>query len=585
MSKALLKRRTAEGKNTIAPIEWTNTVATQGETMVACIMYSRTSDNFFGQWLLLNVPFRHPDDLWDERANYVPKNLKFLALCLLKKPEYWRVSNLVKLHLELEAHPDYMIENQLNSLRAKIELTDAYLLGERNVEDDPDPILPGQKLAGQLRLFEEQTLVIDTIQKSVKIALARRWPEEADADEWAAWLATRENDDRERAFAVLGPAGSGKTTAVEIAIEQAVALGAHVGIACPTGFLASKYREKFPQLDVDTVHGMFLLHKHEMTTLEVMSEYDLVVIDEVGQLSQTQFERIMRLWDAAFNRPALVFVGDFHQLRSIEGTTAAHSWRWQKDVHVRKLFTMRRCECEELKWKLELLRTAMPSQRQLRSIIKKHRAPSRSHRKRPGPEDIVQILKETPETVFTTYSKSKAEEVNSMVVQALFKGLRPIALIPGDPRDVAKNFKAGEMVNVESSWIPIYEGLRLTLTENLDKQHGFVNGMGCEVVKVRKNGIEVKTDLKTSIMLHPITRDFVVSGGESRRVRFYPARLGYAVNLHKVQGQTMKHITIWLDKAGVPAAAYVALSRVRKDAHWRFVGVLTPAHFTPAMVG
>ena len=52
----------------------------------------------------------------------------------------------------------------------------------------------------------------------------------------------------------------------------------------------------------------------------------------------------------------------------------------------------------------------------------------------------------------------------------------------------------------------------------------------------------------------------------------YPFRLGYASTLHKVQGATLEHITLWLDIPNMPAAAYVALSRVEYDANWRFVG-------------
>lgn len=91
-----------------------------------------------------------------------------------------------------------------------------------------------------------------------------------------------------------------------------------------------------------------------------MSWFDFVVIDEVGQLSQETFERLMRLWDNAERRPALVFVGDFHQLRGMDAARATDSARWRQVVQ-RHLRTMRRCACEELKWKLELLRTAKPS--------------------------------------------------------------------------------------------------------------------------------------------------------------------------------------------------------------------------------
>eukprot|EP00959_Pyramimonas_sp_CCMP1952_P092949 1945119-Pyramimonas_sp.AAC.1 len=52
-----------------------------------------------------------------------------------------------------------------------------------------------------------------------------------------------------RAIAVLGPAGSGKTTAVEHAVEECVAHGARVLIVAPTGRLAATYRAKYPHLD------------------------------------------------------------------------------------------------------------------------------------------------------------------------------------------------------------------------------------------------------------------------------------------------------------------------------------------------
>ena len=44
-----------------------------------------------------------------------------------------------------------------------------------------------------------------------------------------------------------------------------------------------------------------------------------------------------------------------------------------------------------------------------------------------------------------------------------------------------------------------------------------------------------------------------------------------------------QHITLWLDIPNMPAAAYVALSRVEYDANWRFVGDPWVHHFTPAV--
>ena len=59
-------------------------------------------------------------------------------------------------------------------------------------------------------------------------------------------------------------------------------------------------------------------------------------------------------------------------------------------------------------------------------------------------------------------------------------------------------------------------------------------------------------------------------------------RVGYACTLMKVQGANVDHLTLWLDVPNVEAAGYVALSRVRRDADWQYVGDPGVHHFTPA---
>ena len=66
----------------------------------------------------------------------------------------------------------------------------------------------------------------------------------------------------------------------------------------------------------------------------------------------------------------------------------------------------------------------------------------------------------------------------------------------------------------------------------------FVNGMGAEVLAIGRNGMFVRTDQGRVLMVHQWTNE----GG----VTVYPFRLGYASTLHKVQGATLPHITLWM---------------------------------------
>ena len=562
-------------------IQWINTIAAEGEILVACIMYSSYSDLHFGQWLLLHVPFRDIADLWDDRVDCLPEELRFLGLCLLHRPDFWRSPRRIAGELELEARTDLYITNTLEVIRARTELIDAFLSGEVEVPIGP----PHSEVAraAQAPRFEmlapEQQLVARTIGERVDTALACKWPEDSNEASWWKCLDANSQSVGRRVTAILGPAGSGKSTAVQVAIRRAVEAGAHVGVACPTGLLASKYRVDNPDLDVDTIHGMFALYKDEVATLEMMNIYDLVVIDEIGQVPLWIFERILRLWDAADRRPALVLVGDFCQLTGPDGTTAQQSARWPEVGKV-CLHTMRRCKCSQLRWKLQLLRSTTPSGRQLRQILKKHTACGSDNM--PTGDNVASILRRTPRTQFVTISRRASARLNHLAIGALFDETQLLGYIPADPDENHRNFHGQSRMNAEPFRMPVFPGMRVTITKNEDKEHGFVNGMGGVVQRMRRSGLQVLLDNGKVVLVHSVTQDYELADGSVRRVTALPLRLGYSSTLHKIQGATLDHATIWLDVPFVRGAAYVAISRVRKDANWQFLGRIERKHCVPA---
>ena len=131
--------------------------------------------------------------------------------------------------------------------------------------------------------------------------------------------------------------------------------------------------------------------------------------------------------------------------------------------------------------------------------------------------------------------------------------------------------------------VPIYVGLRLVLTRNIDKENHFVNGMVCTVegFDQRRRSLIVMTESNRRLAVYPFT-DTDVPQGHQKSMVYYPIRIGYAGTVYKYQGATLPHVTLWLDRPHTRAAAYVALSRVARDEHYLIGGIVTGDYLVPA---
>ena len=94
----------------------------------------------------------------------------------------------------------------------------------------------------------------------------------------------------------------------------------------------------------------------------------------------------------------------------------------------------------------------------------------------------------------------------------------------------------------------------------------------------RSKCLRVVTTMGKPLAVHLYTEEVPGHGNATS----FPVRLGYATTIPKIQGATLPHITIWLDRPGCRAAAYVAMSRVEKADDYMIAGKVGPAHFVPA---
>ena len=159
-------------------------------------------------------------------------------------------------------------------------------------------------------------------------------------------------------------------------------------------------------------------------------------------------------------------------------------------------------------------------------------------------------------------------------MQALFPSGRPLVVLPADVDSNPDNYEDGQLLEdasaLQSLQLPIYRGMRLVFTRNVRKDLDYVNGMDGKVLSFDPStqALEVLTATGFRVMVWPWTD---VERGD---LTYYPIKAGYADKIMKFQGAELTHVTAFLDRAGIPGAAYTALNRQLRQGlpHWRPCG-------------
>ena len=565
--------------------DFANNCPMEGEKLVACEMLSVFNDRWFGQWLVLNVAFRDIQELLPpDVVDRVPMQFQHVASALMLADDYWEKDDQIAADLELEGMSTYMIENFLAQLHAQRHLVSMFLEGELDKTDDAGcqeaMVEAGFAKKSGLVYNSQQKLLAKDLHQKLDLALKARYAETEQEFEDACDAAASS-----KPLAALGPPGTGKTTVVEGVASDCLARGGRVLYALPTAQQASRVRLRMPEADVDTCSGAFFLYRDDIVNMDVLNAYDLIVVDEVSQLQDTDFERILQMWEGANRLPALVFAGDFWQLPSITGRNAKQSPKWSS-VFVIELQQMWRCKDEVLARKLAYLRTSTPDKKQLREIKRGHMAWQNPDLEgKPTDDDIAWLLENFNNTTIVTCTRFAASLVNDICLRVLFQRpeRRLLATLPGDWEANPDNFEAGKVIpcrRPEPLMTPIYCHMKIFITKNVNKECDYINGMEGNVVSYDRASrcLHVLTKSSRHLAIYPYT-EWVQDAG---KVTAYPIRPGYACNIHKLQGAELEHITLWLDTPRIPAAGYVALSRVSYDKDYLLGGMIKACHFVPA---
>ena len=345
--------------------------------------------------------------------------------------------------LELEATSNDKIETFLAMVRALVQrfLTpgdldkeddagvQAALVDPGLAETEEDPMFQGIELNRQQKRLEQWLCKGLNRAKEGRLA----------ANEQSWEKVVEEAHTNARPYFVSGPPGTGKTTVVDKCVRKCLRDGGRVLYALPTAQQASRVRAKHPQAEVDTCSGAFFLYRDSVEVMDCLTCYDMVAVDEISQLSQTDFERIIQMWEAADKVPVLVFAGDFWQLPGINPTKPADSPRWNM-VHQIDFHEMWRCKDEALRTKLHLLRTSTPTKSQLKEICQAHKA--WSGHKEPTAWDLQQLFRNHPDTTIATCTRRAAAVVNDLAIWVLFttRKKKELATLPVDWEANTENY-------------------------------------------------------------------------------------------------------------------------------------------------
>lgn len=124
----------------------------QGEKVVAAECLSRLNDVFYGQWLMLHVPFKSPEDFLEpiqEKVVRVPEEHRNFAMALLCEhpvaQSMWHSEAAVEAELRQEAHSKPFVKTLQAMVAAHKTLVQKYINGEANAEQEAKDRVAGKK--------------------------------------------------------------------------------------------------------------------------------------------------------------------------------------------------------------------------------------------------------------------------------------------------------------------------------------------------------------------------------------------------------------------------------------------------------
>lgn len=357
-----------------------------------------------------------------------------------------------------------------------------------------------------------------------------------------------------------GASGTGKSYTCLSIIEWARQQHKNIGVTSSTGTSAilinGKTIHSFLGIGLGKKNAADLFtftYRNNKKTFKRLVELDLLIIDEISMISAELLEKIslylslVRDYDAPFGGLQVVLVGDFAQLKSVEGEYCfkADVWKRANIVTVDLEKSMRQKDDTEFQDMLEELRWGRCTKDILRKL--------KSLKNTEFPEGIIPtILYAINKDVDTINDHELKKLLDAGAHANVYK-----SIYSRNPnvQNWAKSMKMPEMVK-------LCVGAQVLLTMNVDLERGVANGSRGVVVALNDRSVMVRfaSGLVTSVEFYTYKDEI----DEGLWMAYMPLKLAWALTIHRSQGATLDAVVLDLgDSVFTYGMAYVALSRVR----------------------
>ena len=338
-----------------------------------------------------------------------------------------------------------------------------------------------------------------------------------------------------RNILLTGNPGAGKTAVLEDICEESRANGKRVLTTGSTGMAAANLEGG------RTIHSALgWFPRGTNFNIEVcaraMAECDLLILDEISMLGKDILDHFMKCYKSLPDKPQLIFSGDFFQLPPVRDDYPFEHAQWN-DLALTPCFLKEVVRQQDPVFKAMLERAMLGDP----SCIDYFNTAT-------SPKKIDGAI------CLCTLNKY-ADEINKMQ----FDALPGTAKVYGALGDTAQaNFRNARI----QCYLSLKKGMRvMALRNTADYQNGSLG----TVLDMDDDTIVVRFDAGKTVAIGRV--DYYLESTRNRTdtvcIEQFPIIGGYAITIHKSQGQTFDAVNIKAPNCWEPGQLYVALSRCR----------------------